>query len=119
MEMHIGESSIWPGSDRTRKRIYQVDVDIRLVTSDMKKVIDMKGNPLLLFVNHDVGVALNETKDFFNNWAVIGMYVLFVFFLAKILRRIPDGIYADFRYYIIQILAAAMIVAYFEICLHT
>lgn len=34
------------------------------------------------------------------NWAVIGMYALFVFFHEGV-RRIPDRIYADFGYYIV------------------
>ena len=41
----------------------QVDVDSLTGTSDMKKVIDMKGNPLLLFVNSwSVGMTLDRNK---------------------------------------------------------
>ncbi len=40
-----------------------VDVDALSGTSDMKKVIDMKGNPLLLFVNAwSVGMTLDRNK---------------------------------------------------------
>ena len=42
----------------------EVDVDALSGTSDMKKVIDMKGNPLLLFVNAwSVGMTLDRNKD--------------------------------------------------------
>ncbi len=42
----------------------QVDVDKLSGTSDMKKVKDMKGNPLLLFVNSwSVGMTLDRNKD--------------------------------------------------------
>ena len=41
----------------------QVDVDALSGTSDMKKVIDMKGNPLLLFINAwSVGMTLDRNK---------------------------------------------------------
>ena len=41
----------------------EVDVDALTGTSDMKKVIDMKGNPLLLFVNAwSVGMTLNRNE---------------------------------------------------------
>ena len=41
----------------------EVDVDSLTGTSDMKKVIDMKGNPLLLFVNSwSVGMTLDRNK---------------------------------------------------------
>ena len=41
----------------------EVDVDSLSGTSDMKKVIDMKGNPLLLFVNAwSVGMTLDRNK---------------------------------------------------------
>ncbi|MCM1106328.1 MAG: peptide chain release factor 3 [Blautia sp.] len=41
----------------------KVDVDNLTGTSDMKKVIDMKGNPLLLFVNAwSVGMTLDRNK---------------------------------------------------------
>ena len=41
----------------------QVDVDALTGTSDMKKVIDMKGNPLLLFINAwSVGMTLDRNK---------------------------------------------------------
>ena len=41
----------------------EVDVDSLVGTSDMKKVIDMKGNPLLLFVNAwSVGMVLDRNK---------------------------------------------------------
>ena len=41
----------------------EVDVDALTGTSDMKKVIDMKGNPLLLFVNAwSVGMTLDRNK---------------------------------------------------------
>ena len=41
----------------------EVDVDALSGTSDMKKVIDMKGNPLLLFVNAwSVGMTLDRNK---------------------------------------------------------
>ncbi|MBQ2901779.1 MAG: peptide chain release factor 3 [Agathobacter sp.] len=41
----------------------EVDVDSLTGTSDMKKVIDMKGNPLLLFVNAwSVGMTLDRNK---------------------------------------------------------
>ena len=40
-----------------------VDVDNLTGTSDMKKVIDMKGNPLLLFVNAwSVGMVLDRNE---------------------------------------------------------
>ena len=41
----------------------EVDVDSLSGTSDMKKVIDMKGNPLLLFINSwSVGMTLDRNK---------------------------------------------------------
>ena len=41
----------------------QVDVAKISGTSDMKKVIDMKGNPLLLFVNEwSVGMTLDRNE---------------------------------------------------------
>lgn len=41
----------------------EVDVDNISGTSDMKKVIDMKGNPLLLFINEwSVGMTLDRNK---------------------------------------------------------
>ena len=41
----------------------EVDVDGLTGTSDMKKVIDMKGNPLLLFINAwSVGMTLDRNK---------------------------------------------------------
>lgn len=41
----------------------EVDVDSLSGTSDMKKVIDMKGNPLLLFINAwSVGMTLDRNK---------------------------------------------------------
>ena len=41
----------------------EVDVDKLTGTSDMKKVIDMKGNPLLLFINAwSVGMTLDRNK---------------------------------------------------------
>ena len=41
----------------------EVDVDSIVGTSDMKKVIDMKGNPLLLFINAwSVGMTLDRNK---------------------------------------------------------
>ncbi len=41
----------------------EIDVDALSGTSDMKKVIDMKGNPLLLFVNAwSVGMTLDRNK---------------------------------------------------------
>ena len=41
----------------------EVDVDALSGTSDMKKVIDMKGNPLLLFINAwSVGMTLDRNK---------------------------------------------------------
>ena len=41
----------------------EVDVDNLTGTSDMKKVIDMKGNPLLLFVNEwSVGMTLDRNE---------------------------------------------------------
>lgn len=42
------------------------DIDINKIigTSDMKKVKDMKGNPLLLFVNSwSIGMTLDRNKD--------------------------------------------------------
>ena len=40
-----------------------MDVDALTGTSDMKKVIDMKGNPLLLFVNAwSVGMTLDRNE---------------------------------------------------------
>ena len=42
----------------------EVDVDRLTGTSDMKKVKDMKGNPLLLFVNSwSVGMTLDRNED--------------------------------------------------------
>lgn len=42
----------------------QVDVGRLTGTSDMKKVKDMKGNPLLLFVNSwSIGMTLERNKD--------------------------------------------------------
>ncbi len=42
----------------------EIDVDKLSGTSDMKKIIDMKGNPLLLFVNAwSVGMTLDRNKD--------------------------------------------------------
>ncbi len=41
----------------------EVDVEQLTGTSDMKKVIDMKGNPLLLFVNEwSVGMTLDRNE---------------------------------------------------------
>ncbi len=41
----------------------EIDVDALSGTSDMKKVIDMKGNPLLLFVNAwSIGMTLDRNK---------------------------------------------------------
>ncbi len=41
----------------------EVDVDSLIGTSDMKKVIDMKGNPLLLFINAwSVGMTLDRNE---------------------------------------------------------
>jgi peptide chain release factor 3 len=41
----------------------EVDVDRLTGTSDMKKVIDMKGNPLLLFINAwSVGMTLDRNE---------------------------------------------------------
>jgi peptide chain release factor 3 len=41
----------------------EVDVDSLTGTSDMKKVIDMKGNPLLLFINAwSVGMTLDRNE---------------------------------------------------------
>ena len=41
----------------------EVDVDNLTGTSDMKKIIDMKGNPLLLFVNAwSVGMVLDRNE---------------------------------------------------------
>ena len=42
---------------------YEVDVDRISGTSDMKKVIDMKGNPLLVFVNEwSIGMTLDRNE---------------------------------------------------------
>lgn len=42
----------------------EVDLTKIVGTSDMKKVKDMKGNPLLLFVNPwSVGMVLDRNKD--------------------------------------------------------
>ena len=41
----------------------EVNVDNLVGTSDMKKVMDMKGNPLLLFVNEwSVGMVLDRNE---------------------------------------------------------
>ena len=41
----------------------QVDVDRIVGTSDMKKVMDLKGNPLLLFINSwSVGMVLDRNE---------------------------------------------------------
>jgi peptide chain release factor 3 len=41
----------------------EVDMDTLVGTSDMKKVMDMKGNPLLLFVNAwSVGMVLDRNN---------------------------------------------------------
>lgn len=41
----------------------EIDVDKLTGTSDMKKVMDMKGNPLLLFVNEwSVGMTVERNK---------------------------------------------------------
>ena len=41
----------------------KVDLDHLVGTSDMKKVVDMKGNPLLLFVNSwSVGMVLDRNE---------------------------------------------------------
>ena len=41
----------------------EVDVDRISGTSDMKKVIDMKGNPLLVFVNEwSIGMTLDRNE---------------------------------------------------------
>ena len=42
----------------------EIDVEKLTGTSDMKKVIDMKGNPLLLFVNSwSVGMTLDRNEN--------------------------------------------------------
>ena len=42
----------------------EIDVEKLTGTSDMKKVKDMKGNPLLLFVNSwSVGMTLDRNKN--------------------------------------------------------
>ena len=42
----------------------EVDIAKLTGTSDMKKVKDMKGNPLLLFVNSwSIGMTLDRNKD--------------------------------------------------------
>ena len=64
---------------------------------------------------------LDKANTFFNrgNWAVIGMYVLFVFFFTKIFGGYRIGYMRISDIILSQILAVvlAMIVAYFEICL--
>ena len=46
----------------------EVDVDNLIGTSDMKKIIDMKGNPLLLFVNAwSVGMVLDRNEGLANS----------------------------------------------------
>ena len=45
------------------ENVHEIDVDRLTGTSDMKKVKDMKGNPLLLFVNSwSVGMTLDRNK---------------------------------------------------------
>ena len=53
------------------------------------------------------------------NWAVIGMYVLFVFFFTKVLGGYRIGYMRVSDIILSQILGVilAMVVAYFEICL--
>ena len=42
----------------------EIDITKLVGTSDMKKVKDMKGNPLLLFVNSwSIGMTLDRNKD--------------------------------------------------------
>lgn len=42
----------------------EVNVDTINGTSDMKKVVDMKGNPLLLFINEwSIGMTLDRMTD--------------------------------------------------------
>ena len=42
----------------------EIDVDNITGTSDMKKVIDMKGNPLLLFVNEwSIGMTIDRNDN--------------------------------------------------------
>ena len=64
---------------------------------------------------------LDKANTFFNrgNWAVIGMYILFVFFFTKIFGGYRIGYMRISDIILSQILAVilAMIVAYFEICL--
>ena len=54
---------ITDGKDARIENKDEVDVDNLTGTSDMKKVIDMKGNPLLLFVNEwSVGMTLDRNE---------------------------------------------------------
>ena len=42
----------------------EIDLSKIIGTSDMKKVCDLKGNPLLLFVNSwSIGMTLDRNKD--------------------------------------------------------
>ena len=42
----------------------EIDLNKIIGTSDMKKVCDLKGNPLLLFVNSwSIGMTLDRNKD--------------------------------------------------------
>ena len=42
----------------------EVNVDDLVGTSDMKKVIDMKGNPLLIFINEwSIGMTLDRNEN--------------------------------------------------------
>ena len=64
--------SIFPASERlfekktgTVKRLDIFDIDLDKIngTSDMKKIQDLKGNPLLLFINSwSVGMTLDRNK---------------------------------------------------------
>ena len=64
---------------------------------------------------------LDKANTFFRrgNWAVIGMYVLFVFFFTKVFGGYRIGYMRVSDIILSQILAVflAMIVSYFEICL--
>ena len=64
---------------------------------------------------------LNKANKFSmrGNWAVIGMYVLFVFFFTKVLGGYRIGYMRLSDIILSQVLAVllAMVVSYFEICM--
>ena len=65
LKSKIGEAGVIKCMDNAQRMLENKDIDLNKIigTSDMKKVCDLKGNPLLLFVNSwSVGMTLDRNK---------------------------------------------------------